>query len=532
MARAKTQSDQPKNDAPLGFEAELFAMANKLRGTMEPSDYKHVALGLIFLKYVSEVAEDNHATLPIKMSQSQFFVPDTARWSFLQTHAHLAEIGTLLDNAMRAMESANPSLHGILATDYARPALNKVMLGELVTLFSRITLHTDGNASTNDSPSISKDVLGRVYEYFLGQFAGVEGKRGGEFYTPRSVVRVLVEILKPYQGRVYDPCCGSGGMFVQSETFVREHGGKQGDIAVFGQESNLTTWRLAKMNLAMRGMNADIRWNNEGSLRNDALAHERFDYILANPPFNVSDWGGETLREDPRWVFGMPPAGNANYAWLQHILYHLKPAGMAGVVLANGSMSSCQSGEGTIRAAMLRADVVDCMVALPSQLFYSTQISACVWILAKNKKSSTLRDRRGEVLFIDARRLGEMTDRTRRKLPSAHIRRIADTVHAWRGELHAQAYTDVPGFCKAVTLEDIARQGNVLTPGRYVDAEAPPADIELFPQKMQRLGAEFAAQMEEGHRLDQEILHMFQRVSGFDECSDSLLNTFRTNTSK
>ncbi len=403
---------------------------------------------------------------------------------------------------MRAIEKENESLKGVLPKDYARPALNKVMLGELIDLISGIALNEDGDKS--------KDILGRVYEYFLGQFAGAEGKRGGEFYTPRSVVRVLVEMLEPYAGRVYDPCCGSGGMFVQSEKFVEEHGGRIGDIAIYGQESNYTTWRLCKMNLAVRGIDADIRWNNEGSFHKDELRDLRADFILANPPFNVSDWGGERLREDVRWQFGVPPVGNANYAWLQHIYHHLAPNGTAGVVLANGSMSSQQSGEGEIRKAMIEADVVDCMVALPGQLFYSTQIPACLWILAKGRsnglvKKTKLRDRRGQVLFIDARKMGQLVDRTRRELTDEEIKKIADTYHAWRGEKDAGEYADVPGFCKSATLDEIRKHDYVLTPGRYVGAAAQEDDGEPFEVKMARLAAQWRQQRAEAARLDAAI---------------------------
>ena len=376
------------------------------------------------------------------------------------------------------------------------------MLGELIDLISGIALQEESGRS--------KDILGRVYEYFLSQFAGAEGKRGGEFYTPRSVVRVLVEMLEPYSGRVYDPCCGSGGMFVQSEKFVQEHGGRIGDIAIYGQESNYTTWRLAKMNLAVRGIDSDIRWNNEGSFHKDELRDLKADFILANPPFNISDWGGERLREDVRWKFGVPPVGNANYAWLQHIVHHLAPFGTAGVVLANGSMSSNQSGEGDIRKAMLEADVLDCMVALPGQLFYSTQIPACLWFLARDKSNGkrrdrTLRDRRGEVLFIDARNMGVLVDRTRRELTDVEIGKIAETYHAWRGEKEADAYADVPGFCKSASLDDIRKHGYVLTPGRYVGAAAQEEDREPFEEKMLRLSTLWREQRAEATRLDAVI---------------------------
>ncbi len=506
----KKNMDKNGNGSALGFEADLFKAADKLRGNMEPSDYKHVALGLIFLKYISDAFEAKHKALLAEDAQAAedkdeyladnvFWVPKEARWSHLQAGAKLPSIGTLIDDAMRAIEKDNESLKGVLPKNYARPALNKVMLGELIDLISGIALGEAGDRS--------KDILGRVYEYFLGQFAGAEGKRGGEFYTPRSVVRVLVEMLEPYSGRVYDPCCGSGGMFVQSEKFVQEHGGRIGDIAIYGQESNYTTWRLAKMNLAVRGIDSDIRWNNEGSFHKDELRDLKADYILANPPFNISDWGGDRLREDVRWKFGAPPVGNANYAWLQHIFHHLAPHGVAGVVLANGSMSSNQSGEGDIRKAMIEADAVDCMVALPGQLFYSTQIPACLWILAKDRsnglvKHSKLRDRRGQVLFIDARKMGVLVDRTRRELTDEEIQKIAVTYHAWRGEPEAGEYADVAGFCKSATLEDIRKHGHVLTPGRYVGAAAQEDDGEPFTEKMQRLAAQWREQRTEAAWLD------------------------------
>jgi type I restriction enzyme M protein len=494
------------NGGNLGFEAEMFKAADKLRGNMEPSDYKHVALGLIFLKYISDAFEARHKALLAEdpqaaedkdeyLADNVFWVPKDARWSHLQANAKLPTIGTLIDDAMRAIEKDNESLKGVLPKDYARPALNKVMLGELIDLISGIALNKEGHAS--------RDILGRVYEYFLGQFAGAEGKRGGEFYTPRSVVRVLVEMLEPYQGRIYDPCCGSGGMFVQSEKFVQEHGGRIGDIAIYGQESNYVTWRLAKMNLAVRGIDSDIRWNNEGSFHKDELRDIKADYILANPPFNISDWGGDRLREDVRWKFGVPPVGNANYGWLQHIIHHLAPNGTAGVVLANGSMSSTQSGEGDIRREMVEKDVVDCMVALPGQLFYSTQIPACLWFLARNKNPGNgWRDRRGEVLFIDARKLGSLVDRTRRELSDTDIQRITDTYHAWRGEPDSGQYQDISGFCKSASLDAIREHGHILTPGRFVGTEDMEDDGESFEERMTRLTTTLGEQLAESAALE------------------------------
>ena len=493
------------NGANLGFETQLWTAADKLRGNMEPSDYKHIALGLIFLKYISDAFEAKRAELLKEeladaedpeeyLAENVFWVPKDARWSYLQARAKQPTIGKHIDDAMLAIEASNASLKGVLPKDYARPALNKVMLGELIDLISGIGMAEEADRS--------RDILGRVYEYFLGGFAGAEGKRGGEFYTPRSVVRLLVEMLEPYKGRVYDPCCGSGGMFVQSEKFVAEHGGRIGDIAVYGQESNYTTWRLAKMNLAVRGIDADIRWNNEGSFHKDELQDLKADFILANPPFNISDWGGDRLREDARWKFGVPPVGNANYGWLQHIHHHLAPNGTAGVVLANGSMSSGQSGEGDIRRAMVEGDVVDCMIALPGQLFYSTQIPACLWFLARNKNlGNGWRDRRGEVLFIDARKLGHMVDRTRKEFSDDDITKIAGIYHAWRGEADAGAYKDVSGFCKAATLDEIRGHNHVLTPGRYVGAAAAEADDVPFEERFAELKETLAEQFAESEEL-------------------------------
>jgi len=534
------------NGSDLGIEASLFKTADKLRGNMEPSDYKHVALGLIFLKHISDSFELKRQALLAEypegaedpdeyLAENVFWVPAQARWSHLQANAKQPTIGKLIDDAMdeiekgntilkgvlpknyarpaldkqrlgelideamMAIEKVNPSLKGVLPKDYGRPALNAVMLGELIDLISGIAL--------GEGRDRARDLLGRVYEYFLGQFAGSEGKRGGEFYTPRSVVRTMVAMLEPYKGRVYDPCCGSGGMFVQSEKFVEAHGGRLGDIAIYGQESNYTTWRLCKMNLAVRGIDADIRWNSEGTFHKNELPDLRADVILANPPFNISDWGGERLREDGRWKYGTPPAGNANYAWLQHILHHLSPSGTAGVVLANGSMSSTQSGEGDMRRAMIEGEVVDCMIALPGQLFYSTQIPACLWFLARDKSNGIardrkLRDRRGAVLFIDARKLGFMVDRTRKEFSDADIARIAGTYHAWR---LGEGYADIPGFCKSARLEEIRSHGHVLTPGRYVGAEAAEEDETPFAERFGALQEQLEAQFAEAERLTATI---------------------------
>ncbi|RSC31106.1 SAM-dependent DNA methyltransferase [Agrobacterium sp. FDAARGOS_525] len=513
-----------ENNGDLGFTAELFKAADKLRGNLEPSEYKHVALGLIFLKYISDAFEGLHAKLKADehadaedpeeyLAENVFWVPTEARWPYLQANAKRPEIGKLIDEAMEAIERfpSNEGLKGVLPKNYARPTLNKTMLGELIDLFSNIGLH--------DSKDTAKDLLGRVYEYFLSGFAGSEGKRGGEFFTPRSVVRTLVEMLEPYKGRVYDPCCGSGGMFVQSEKFIEEHGGRRNDIAVYGQEINHTTWRLAKMNLAVQGIDADIRWNNEGSFHRDELPDLKADFILANPPFNISDWGGERLAEDARWKFGKPPNGNANFGWLQHIIHHLAPRGTAGVVLANGSMSSQQSGEGEIRKAMIEADQVDCMVALPGQLFYSTQIPACLWILARDKSANGHRDRRGEILFIDARKLGFMVDRVRREFTAQDVEKIAGAYHRWRSKPETRAksgwadYADEPGFCKSASLEEVRGHGHVLTPGRYVGAADSEDDGVLFAEKFEGLRETLLGQFAEGRALQEKIESVLRGIS-------------------
>ena len=481
-------------------------MADALRGSMDAAEYKHVVLGLIFLKYISDAFEERHAAVLAEFGEDAaedrdeytaeniFWVPTEARWTHLKAQARQSTIGLSVDQAMAAIERDNPALKDVLPRDYARPALDKRRLGQLIDLISNIRV--------GDADARSRDVLGRVYEYFLAQFASAEGKKGGEFYTPRCVVKVLVEMLEPYRGRVYDPCCGSSGMFVQSVAFIRAHasgngnGGRaRGDISIYGQESNYTTWRLAKMNLAIRGIEGQIAHGD--SFHHDRHPDLKADFILANPPFNVSDWGGERLTEDKRWRYGAPPKGNANFAWVQHMVHHLALAGVAGFVLANGSMSSGQSGEGTIRKQLIEADLVDCMVALPGQLFYSTQIPACLWFLARR------RARRGELLFIDARRLGRMADRTHRELTDEDIARIAGAYHAWRDG--ADAYEDLPGFCKSAPLDEVRRHGHVLTPGRYVGAEPQPEDAEPFEDKMKRLVAELQAQQAEGARLDVAI---------------------------
>jgi len=507
--KKKTEtSGNDRSGGPLGYEAQLWKTADALRNNMDAAEYKHVVLGLIFLKYISDAFEAKHAELEADRktgadpedpdeyrAASIFWVPKEARWSHLKANAPQSTIGTLLDDAMEAIERDNPSLKGVLPKNYARPGLDRDRLAQIINLVSDIAL---GAAADR-----AKDTLGRVYEYFLARFASAEGKSGGQFYTPSHVVRVLVEMLAPYKGRVYDPCCGSGGMFVQSEKFIEAHSGKLGDISIYGQESNYTTWRLAKMNLAIRGIDAQI--GHGDTFHNDAHPDLKADYVLANPPFNDSDWRGDLLKDDKRWAYGVPPPGNANYAWVQHFIHHLSPTGLAGFVLANGSMSSNQSGEGEIRKAIIEADLVDCMVALPGQLFYSTQIPVCLWFLARNKKNGRFRDRRGETLFIDARKLGSMVDRTHREMTDDDVAKIAGTYHAWRGDKDAGAYADVPGLCKAAKLDDIRKHGHVLTPGRYVGAEAAEDDGEPFEEKLKRLTAALREQQVEGARLDAAI---------------------------
>ncbi len=505
----KAKSAKQNGTSDLDFRAKLWAAADALRNNMDAAEYKHVVLGLILLKYLSDAFDANPEDVegqradgadpqdPDEYRAAQiFWVPAKARWNFLKANAPQATIGTLIDDAMEAIEQDNPTLKGVLPKDFARPGLDKQRLGQLINLVSDIAL---GDASAR-----SKDTLGRVYEYFLSQFASAEGKKGGQFYTPSHVVRILVEMIAPYKGRVYDPCCGSGGMFVQSEKFIEAHTGKIGDISIYGQESNYTTWRLAKMNLAIRGIDAQIAHGD--TFHNDGHPDLKADYILANPPFNDSDWRGDLLKKDKRWTYGTPPAGNANFAWVQHFIHHLAPTGIAGFVLANGSMSSNQSGEGEIRKAIIEAGLVDCMVALPGQLFYSTQIPVCLWFLARDKRNGRFRDRRGEVLFIDVRKMGALVDRVHRELSEDEIAKIAGTYHAWRGDRGAGAYADVPGFCKAASLDEMRKHGHVLTPGRYVGAEAREDDGEPFEKKMRWLAGELRTQQAEATRLDAAIV--------------------------
>jgi type I restriction enzyme M protein len=513
--RAKS-STSGNGGANLGFEAKMWLAADHLRGQVDAAEYKHVVLGLVFLKYISDAFEEHRAQLlkshpdeaedrDAYRAEGVFWVPKEARWSYLQANAKQPTIGKFVDDAMDAIERDNPSLKGVLPKDYARPSLDKVVLGRLIDLVGTIGL--------GDKENRSRDVLGRVYEYFLGQFASAEGKKGGEFYTPRCVVRLLVEMIEPFKGRVYDPCCGSSGMFVQSEEFIKEHGGKLDDIHVVGQESNPTTWKLAKMNLAIRGIEADLGQHNADTFRNDLHKYLKADFILANPPFNMSTWGGEGLREDVRWKFGVPPARNANYAWIEHMIHHLAPSGVAGFVMANGSMSSQQSGEGEIRKAIVQADLVDCMIALPGQLFYGSMIPACLWFLARDKANGKFRDRRGQILFIDARKMGHLVDRKHRELSEEEIAKVAKTYHSWRGEKDAGEYADVAGFSKSATLKEVESHGFVLTPGRYVGAEEQEDDGEPFPEKFARLTKTLEEQFAEGERLQAAIRAALARVS-------------------
>lgn len=499
------------------FEQTLFKAADKLRKNMDAAEYKHIVLGLIFLKYISDSFEELYNKINSKkgdykfanpedkdeyMQENVFFVPFKARWSYLQTRAKLPSIGQDIDEAMETIENENPTLKGILPKNYTRPNLDKVALGGLIDLISDIAL--------GDTVSKSKDLLGRVYEYFLGEFANAEGKKGGQFYTPKSIVGLMVEMIEPYKGRVYDPCCGSGGMFIMSEKFVQSHSGKVDDISIYGQESNQTTYKLCRMNLAIRGIDgSQVKWNTEGSFLNDAQKDLRADYILANPPFNDSDWSGELLRNDARWKYGVPPVGNANFAWLQHMIYHLAPNGIMACVLANGSLSSQTSNEGEIRKNLVDADLVDCIVTLPKQLFYNTGIPACIWFISKKRIGNQDRKQKNEVLFIDASEVGHMEDRTHRSFTAEDMQKITQTYHNWRSQ---KDYQDIKGFCKSGTLEEIQKNNYVLTPGRYVGIKEEEDDGIPFEEKIKTLTDELKKQMEEEEKLNEEIKKQLNKI--------------------
>jgi type I restriction enzyme M protein len=504
MAKNKTKKAEP-------IEKQLWLAADKLRKNIDAAEYKHIVLGLIFLKYISDAFEELHAKLqadeyadPEDIDEYQaeniFFVPAEARWSHLQSRAKQPEIGKDVDQAMDAIEKENSSLKGVLPKVFARANLDPSNLGSLIDLVSNIAL--------GDAKARSADILGHVYEYFLGEFALAEGKQGGQFYTPKSIVQLLVQMLEPYKGRVFDPCCGSGGMFVQSEKFIEAHQGNIDDISIYGQESNQTTWRLAKMNLAIRGIDSSqVKWNNEGSFLNDAHKDLKADYVIANPPFNDSDWSGDLLRSDGRWKYGEPPKGNANYAWIQHFLYHLSPKGQAGFVLAKGALTSKTSGEGEIRQALVEARLVDCIVNLPAKLFLNTQIPASLWFLSRNK------NRADEILFIDARNLGHLINRRTRELSEEDIHKITDTYHQWRNK--DGDYEDVKGFCKSATLAEVEALDYVLTPGRYVGLEEVEDDFN-FNERFSKLKADFQGQLKEEAELNKRILDNLAKVGAYE----------------
>ena len=512
MARPKKETPQE----PL--EKQLWSAADKLRKNIDAAEYKHIVLGLIFLKYISDSFESLFVQLQEGKGEFEgadpedrdeytaknvFFVPQPARWNWLRNNAKKPDIGVLVDAAMDAIEKENAALKGVLPKVYARENLDPASLGALIDLVSGIAL--------GDAKARSADVLGHVFEYFLGEFALAEGKKGGQFYTPRSIVELLVAMLEPFKGRVMDPCCGSGGMFVQSEKFVREHQGRIKDISIYGQESNQTTWRLAKMNLAIRGIeSSQVKWNNEGSFLNDALKDVRADYILANPPFNDSDWSGNMLRKDARWQYGVPPAGSANFAWLQHFAFHLAPAGQAGIVLAKGALTSKSSGEGDIRRRMIEeGNLIDCIVNLPAKLFLNTQIPAALWFLARDRTNHRFRNRSGEILFIDARNMGTLINRRTRVLTPEEIETISNTYHNWRNV--DGNYVDVKGFCASVSLADVKAKDYVLTPGRYVGLTEEDDDFD-FAERFASLQKEFAEQLEEEKRLNAAILESLEKV--------------------
>ncbi len=497
------------------IEKQLWKAADKLRKNIDAAEYKHIVLGLIFLKYISDSFEELYAKLKKEAeagtganpedrdeyrAENIFFVPEAARWSYIVSQAKQPDIGVIVDDAMEEIEKNNPSLKDVLPKVYARGNLDPANLGGLIDLI--------GNIALGDAKARSADILGHVFEYFLGEFALAEGKKGGQFYTPRSVVELLVEMLQPFQGRVFDPCCGSGGMFVQSERFVESHRGNVNDIAIYGQESNQTTWRLAKMNLAIRGIDSSqVKWNSEGSFLKDAHKDLKADFVIANPPFNDSDWSGDLLRNDARWKYGTPPAGNANYAWIQHFLYHLSPKGTAGFVLAKGSLTSKTSGEGEIRKALIEARLVDCIVNLPGKLFLNTQIPACLWFLSRNKAGQTGK-RRDEILFIDARNLGHLINRRTLEFSQEDIQKIAQTYHNWKKN---RGYEDVPGFCSSASIERVRELDYVLTPGRYVGLPEEEDDFD-FEERFRSLQKEFEEQLKEEKRLNKAILDNLKKV--------------------
>lgn len=485
--------------ATIGFEEKLWEAADKLRNNMDAAEYKHVILGLIFLKYVSDTFKEKYDKLLEEdpdfaedrdeyLAEGVFWVPENARWSYIAQHSKQAEIGQVVDTALDAIEKENDSLRGVLPKNYSRPELDKRILGEIIDLFT--------NINVGGEEAREKDVLGRVYEYFLGKFAANEGKGGGEFYTPKCIVKLMVEMVEPYKGYVYDPACGSGGMFVQSQNFIKKHSGNTFDISVYGQESNPTTWKLAKMNLAIRGIENNLGSKNADTYHDDLHKTLKADFVLANPPFNDSDWGGASLQDDPRWKWGVPPTGNANYAWLSHMVDKLSQTGIASVVLANGSLSSNTSNEGVIRQNFINADLVDCIVALPDKLFYTTGIPVCIWFLNRDKKH------KGQTLFIDARKQGDMVTRRLRELSDEDVRKIADTYINYK---HGTGYEDIQGFCKVATLDEIKEHDYILTPGRYVGIEEAEDDGEPFEEKMDRLTTELAKQFQKSKELEEEI---------------------------
>lgn len=510
-------STKENNSTEEPIEKQLWKSADKLRKNIDAAEYKHVVLGLIFLRYISDVFEELYLKLKAGegeyegadpedkdeyKAENVFFVPEIARWSYLQSKAKLPTIGKEIDNAMDAIEKDNPSLKDVLPKVFARGNLDPTNLGGLIDLM--------GNIALGDAKARSADVLGHVFEYFLGEFALAEGKKGGQFYTPRSVVELLVEILEPYKGRIFDPCCGSGGMFVQSEKFVVEHQGKVNDISIYGQESNQTTWRLAKMNLAIRGIDSSqVKWNNEGSFLNDAHKDLKADFVIANPPFNDSDWSGDLLRKDGRWKYGVPSEGNANYAWIQHFLYHLSPSGIAGFVLAKGSLTSKSSGEGDLRKALVEARLVDCIVNLPTKLFLNTQIPASLWFLSRNKSNGGYRNRTDEILFIDARNEGHLINRRTRVLSPEDVSKIAGTYHNWRNP--NGTYEDIKGFCNSADIERVKAMDYVLTPGRYVGLPDEEDDFN-FAERFASLKQELEAQLNEEEKLNELIRENLARV--------------------